>query len=61
VIDAQFTAPIDDRSTIASFKMVDADGRLCLCDSYQAGLDLMILVRGQGDAPPTPMQIADAS
>ncbi len=52
-IEAQFTAPIYDCSTIAYFKMVDADGRLCFPDNYQVGLDVLILVRGQADPPLT--------
>jgi hypothetical protein len=48
-IDAQFTAPTYDCSTIAYFKMVDVDGQLCFPDSYQVGLDVLILVRGQAN------------
>jgi hypothetical protein len=33
--------------TIAYFKMVDTDGRLCWPDSYQLGLDVLVRVEGQ--------------
>jgi hypothetical protein len=48
-IVAQLSAPTYDCSTIAYFKMVDSDGHLCFPDSYQVGLDVLILVRGQAD------------
>jgi len=43
-------APGYDCSSIAYFKMVDNDGRICFPDSYQLGLD--VLVRGARDAAP---------
>jgi transcriptional regulator with XRE-family HTH domain len=46
-VTAHLKAPTYDCSSIASFKMVDADGRLCWPDSYQLGLDVLVLVRGQ--------------
>jgi transcriptional regulator with XRE-family HTH domain len=47
-ITAVLKAPTYDCSSIAYFKMVDADGRLCFPDSYQLGLDVLVLVAGQG-------------
>jgi transcriptional regulator with XRE-family HTH domain len=46
-ITAPLKAPTYDCSSIAYFKMVDAEGRLCFPDSYQLGLDVLVLVRGQ--------------
>lgn len=46
-VTAQLKAPTYDCSSIAYFKMVDAEGRLCFPDSYQLGLDVLVLVRGQ--------------
>lgn len=40
-------APTYDCSSIAYWKMVDADGRLCWPDSYQLGLDVLVRVEGQ--------------
>lgn len=40
-------APTYDCSSIAYFKMVDADGALCFPDSYQLGLDVLVRVEGQ--------------
>lgn len=40
-------APTYDCSSIAYFKMVDADGSLCFPDNYQLGLDVLVMVRGQ--------------
>ncbi len=47
-IAAPLKAPTYDCSSIAYFKMVDAEGRLCFPDSYQLGLDVLVMVRGQG-------------
>jgi transcriptional regulator with XRE-family HTH domain len=46
-ITAPLKAPTYDCSSIAYFKMVDADGRLCWPDSYQLGLDVLVRVEGQ--------------
>jgi transcriptional regulator with XRE-family HTH domain len=43
-------APTYDCSSIAYFKMVDADGRLCFPDAYQLGLDVLVRVEGQRPA-----------
>jgi len=40
-------APTYDCSSIAYFKMVDSEGRLCFPDSYQLGLDVLVRVEGQ--------------
>jgi transcriptional regulator with XRE-family HTH domain len=47
-ITAALKAPTYDCASIAYFKLVDAAGRLCFPDSYQLGLDVLVLVRGQG-------------
>ena len=50
-ITAPLKAPTYDCSSIAYFKMVDAEGALCFPDSYQLGLDVLVRVEGQlGDA-----------
>jgi transcriptional regulator with XRE-family HTH domain len=49
-ITAVLKAPTYDCSSIAYFKMVDADGRLCFPDSYQLGLDVLVRVDGQRPA-----------
>ena len=46
-ITAMLKAPTYDCSSIAYFKMVDADGALCFPDSYQLGLDVLVRVEGQ--------------
>lgn len=46
-ITAPLKAPTYDCASIAYFKMADAEGRLCFPDSYQLGLDVLVLVRGQ--------------
>lgn len=46
-ITALLKAPTYDCSSIAYFKMVDADGKLCFPDSYQLGLDVLVRVEGQ--------------
>jgi transcriptional regulator with XRE-family HTH domain len=50
-LSAPLKAPTYDCSSIAYFKMVDADGRLCFPDSYQLGLDVLVMVRGQRPSP----------
>jgi transcriptional regulator with XRE-family HTH domain len=47
-ITAPLKAPTYDCSSIAYFKMVDREGRLCFPDSYQLGLDVLVRVEGQG-------------
>jgi transcriptional regulator with XRE-family HTH domain len=46
-ITALLKAPTYDCSSIAYWKMVDRDGQLCFPDSYQLGLDVLVMVRGQ--------------
>lgn len=46
-ITAWLKAPTYDCSSIAYFKMEDGEGRLCFPDSYQLGLDVLVMVRGQ--------------
>jgi transcriptional regulator with XRE-family HTH domain len=46
-IVAILKAPGYDCSSIAYFKMVDDEGGLCFPDSYQLGLDVLVVVRGQ--------------
>lgn len=46
-ITVPLKAPTYDCSSIAYFKMVDADGRLCFPDNYQLGLDVLVRVEGQ--------------
>ena len=46
-ITASLKAPTYDCSSIAYFKMVDEQGRLCFPDSYQLGLDVLVRVEGQ--------------
>jgi transcriptional regulator with XRE-family HTH domain len=52
-ITAPLKAPTYDCSSIAYFKMVDAEGLLCFPDSYQLGLDVLVRVEGQapGEEP----------
>jgi hypothetical protein len=45
-ITAVLKAPGYDGSSIAYFKMVDAE-ELCFPDSYQLGLEVLVIVRGQ--------------
>lgn len=47
-ITAVLKAPTYDCSSIAYFKMVDEEGQLSFPDSYQLGLDVLVVVRGQG-------------
>lgn len=46
-ITAQLKAPSYDCTSIAYWKMVDADGALCFPDAYQLGLDVLVRVEGQ--------------
>lgn len=46
-VTATLKAPTYDCSSIAYFKMVDEQGRLCFPDSYQLGLDVLVRVEGQ--------------
>jgi len=46
-VTALLKAPSYDCSSIAYFKMVDADGSLCFPDTYQLGLDVLVRVEGQ--------------
>jgi transcriptional regulator with XRE-family HTH domain len=46
-ITALLKAPTYDCSSIAYFKMVDSEGKLCFPDSYQLGLDVLVRVEGQ--------------
>ncbi len=46
-ITAVLKAPTYDCTSIAYFKLVDADGALCFPDSYQLGLDVLVRVEGQ--------------
>jgi transcriptional regulator with XRE-family HTH domain len=44
-IQVPLRAPGYDCSSIAYFKMIDADGLLCFPDEHQLGLDVLVLVR----------------
>jgi transcriptional regulator with XRE-family HTH domain len=46
-ITAPLKAPTYDCSSIAYFKLVDSEGRLCFPDSYMLGLDVLVRVEGQ--------------
>jgi transcriptional regulator with XRE-family HTH domain len=46
-IKALLKAPTYDCTSVAYFKMVDAEGRLCFPDNYQLGLDVLVRVSGQ--------------
>jgi transcriptional regulator with XRE-family HTH domain len=46
-IGTPLKAPTYDCASIAYFKMIDRDGRLCFPDHYALGLDVLVLVRGQ--------------
>jgi transcriptional regulator with XRE-family HTH domain len=54
-ITAPLKAPTYDCSSIAYFKMVDAEGKLCFPDNYQLGLDVLVLVSGQ--QPDNPIEM----
>lgn len=43
-VRAELKAPTYDCSSIAYFKMVDGDGALCFPESYQLGLDVLVLI-----------------
>jgi hypothetical protein len=47
MISVPLKAPTYDSSSIAYFKMVDANGNICFPDNHQLGLDVLVLVRGQ--------------
>jgi hypothetical protein len=51
-ITVPLKAPTYDCSSIAYFKMVDADGSFCFPDSYQLGLDVLVRVDGQQPVVP---------
>jgi transcriptional regulator with XRE-family HTH domain len=51
-ITAALKAPTYDCSSIAYFKMVDEGGALCFPDSYQLGLDVLVMVEGQRPEEP---------
>jgi transcriptional regulator with XRE-family HTH domain len=55
-VTAPLKAPTYDCSSIAYFKMVDAEGRLCFPDSYQLGLDVLVRVEGQGSDVREPLR-----
>jgi len=46
-VEATLQAPGYDCTSIAYFKMVDQEGLLSFPDSYQLGLDVLVMVRGQ--------------
>ncbi len=46
-ITAPLKAPTYDCTSIAYFKLIDAEGRLCFPDNYQLGLDVLVQVAGQ--------------
>ena len=46
-ITAPLKAPTYDCTSIAYFKLVNAERRLCFPDSYQLGLDVLVRVEGQ--------------
>lgn len=46
-IRAALQAPGYDCTSVAYFKMVDAEGAFCFPDNYQLGLDVLVMVRGQ--------------
>lgn len=46
-ITAVLKAPTYDCSSIAYFKMVDAEGLLCFPENYMLGLDVLVRVEGQ--------------
>jgi hypothetical protein len=47
-VSTPLKAPTYDCASIAYFKMIDAQGKLCYPDSCSLGLDVLVLVRGQG-------------
>jgi hypothetical protein len=46
-IRALLKAPTYDSTSIAYFKMVDAEGHLCFPNRYQLGLEVIVRVAGQ--------------
>lgn len=44
-VSVSLRAPSYDASSIAYFKMVHPDGRLCFPDEHQLGLDVLVIVR----------------
>ena len=58
-IAALLKAPTYDCASIAYFKQVDADGKLCFPDNYQLGLDVLVLVRGQKPDEPSLLDLGD--
>lgn len=46
-VQAVLRAPGYDCTSIAYYKMVDAEGNLCFPDTYQLGLDVLVRVAGQ--------------
>jgi transcriptional regulator with XRE-family HTH domain len=55
-VDAILKAPGYDCTSIAYFKMVDAEGALCFPDNYQLGLDVLVMVRGQRPDQPVELE-----
>jgi hypothetical protein len=49
-ISAQLKAPTYDCTSIAYFKMIDTEGRLCFPSKYQLGVDVLVRVAGQKPA-----------
>jgi transcriptional regulator with XRE-family HTH domain len=47
VVSAPLKAPTYDCASLAYFKMVGVDGQLSFPDTYQLGLEVLVLVRGQ--------------
>jgi transcriptional regulator with XRE-family HTH domain len=47
VVTAPLKAPTYACTSIAYFKMIDADGRLCFPDRFQLGIDVLVIVSGQ--------------
>jgi hypothetical protein len=58
-IQAILKAPGYDCTSIAYFKMIDADGYLCYPDNYQLGLDVLVTVRGQKPVERVPFASAE--
>lgn len=53
LIAAPLKAPTYDCTSIAYFKMINADGNLCFPDNYQLGLDILVMVSGQRPDEPS--------
>jgi hypothetical protein len=56
-ISTGLKAPTYDCASIAYFKMVDSDRRMCFPDNYQLGLDVLIVVRGQKPDNPSELEM----